>query len=46
VTFLEKELRPVSSAQDLGMEFDKYLSYDEHITQLHGLKMYKVSLPD
>ncbi|CAB4030631.1 Hypothetical predicted protein [Paramuricea clavata] len=32
VTFLEKELRPVSSARDLGMEFDECLSYDEHIT--------------
>jgi hypothetical protein len=33
VTLLEKELRPVSSAQDLGMEFDEYLRYDEHITK-------------
>jgi hypothetical protein len=32
VTFHEKELRPVSSARDLGMEFDECLSYDEHIT--------------
>jgi hypothetical protein len=34
VTFLEKELRPVSSARDLGMEFDECLSYDEHITHV------------
>ncbi len=34
VTFLEKELRPVSSARDLGVEFDQYLRYDEHITQV------------
>ena len=34
VTFLEKELRPVSSARDLGMEFDESLSYDEHITHV------------
>jgi hypothetical protein len=27
-TFLEKELRPVSSAGDLGMELDECLSYD------------------
>ena len=34
VTFLEKELRPVSSARDLGMEFHECLSYDEHITHV------------
>jgi hypothetical protein len=34
VTFLEKELRPVSSTRDLGMEFDECLSYDEHINQV------------
>ena len=34
VTFLVKELRPVSSARDLGMEFDECLSYDEHITHV------------
>ena len=34
VTFLDKELQPVSSARDLGVEFDGCLSYDEHITQV------------
>ncbi|CAB4008552.1 Hypothetical predicted protein, partial [Paramuricea clavata] len=34
VTFLENELRPVSSDRDLGMEFDECLSYDEHITHV------------
>ena len=34
VIFLEKELRPVSSARDLGVGFDQYLRYDEHITQV------------
>ena len=33
-TFLEKELLPVSSARDLGMEFDECLSYDDHITHV------------
>ena len=33
VTFLDKELQPVFSARDLGVEFDGCLSYDEHITQ-------------
>ena len=34
VTFLDKELQPISSARDLGVEFDGCLSYDEHITQV------------
>ena len=34
VTFLDKELQPVSSDRDLGVEFDGCLSYDEHITQV------------
>ena len=34
VTFLDKELQPVSSARDLGGEFDGCLSYDEYITQV------------
>ena len=34
VTFLDKKLQPVSSARDLGVEFDGCLSYDEHITQV------------
>ena len=34
MTFLDKELQPVSSARDLGVEFDGCLSYDEHITQV------------
>lgn len=34
VVFLNKQLQPVSSANDLGMEFDGCLGYDEHITKL------------
>ena len=34
VTFLDKETQPVSSARDLGEEFDGCLSYDEHIIQV------------
>ena len=34
LTFLGEELRPVSSARDLGVEFDECLSYDEHITEV------------
>ena len=34
VTFVDKELQPVSSARDLGVEFDGCLSYDEHIPQV------------
>ena len=34
VTFLDKELQPVSSIRDLEVEFDGCLSYDEHITQV------------
>lgn len=34
VTFLDKQLQPVSFANDLGMELDGCLSYDEHITKL------------
>ena len=34
VTFLDKELQPVSSARNLGVEFDGCLSYDEHTTQV------------
>ena len=34
VTFLDKELQPVFSARDLGVEFDGCLSYDEHIIQV------------
>ena len=32
VTLLEKELSPVPSAKDLGVQVDETLSYDEHIT--------------
>lgn len=32
VTLLEKELSPVPSAKDLGVQVDATLSYDEHIT--------------
>ena len=32
VTLLEKELSPVLSAKDLGVQVDETLSYDEHIT--------------
>ena len=45
MTFLGKDLRPVSSARDLGVEFDECLSFDEHDYR-GGLKVYKVSLSD
>ena len=34
VTLLGKEIYPVSSAKDLGIILDKFLSYDDHITEV------------
>ena len=41
VTFLDKDLQPVTSARDLGVEFDGCLSYDEHITQVVSKYVYE-----
>ena len=44
MTFLGEELRPVSSARDLGEEFDECLSYDEHITEVVSVNFITVRL--
>ena len=42
ISFLGKEITPVSSAKDLGIILDNNLTYDQHIHQLTSLCMTKL----
>ncbi len=42
LTFLGKTIRPVLLAEDLGINLDSYLSYDDHISKLFSLCMRKL----
>ena len=42
ISFLRKEITPVSSAKDLGIILDNNLTYDQHIHQLTSSRMTKL----
>ena len=42
ISFLEKEIIPVSSAKDLGIILDNNLTYDQHIHQLTSFCMTRI----
>ena len=39
ITLLGKEIAPVASARDLGVQVDATLSYNEHITNISSICM-------
>ena len=42
ISFLAKEITPISSAKDLGIILDNNLTYDQHIHQLSSSYVWTV----